>query len=118
MTVLSNKAHAPQLISTLAALIVEPPRADAASEARTAARLHGVLGEGRGRGKGLAVCGAWFTLHGATAQTCRLAVTDAQSNLHVTRFNNAETNGRVCEPLQRRVSGGATPTLSAFRQLS
>ena len=34
------KAHALQLISTLAALIVEPPRADAASEARTAARLH------------------------------------------------------------------------------
>jgi hypothetical protein len=41
-----------QLISTLAALIVEPPRADAASEARTAARLHGVLGEGEGRGAG------------------------------------------------------------------
>ena len=32
--------------------MVEPPRADAASEARTAARLHGVLGEGEGRGAG------------------------------------------------------------------
>ena len=36
------KAHALQLISTLAALIVEPPRADAASEAPIATRLHGV----------------------------------------------------------------------------
>ena len=35
------KAHALQLISTLAALIVEPPRADAASEAPIAARLLG-----------------------------------------------------------------------------
>jgi hypothetical protein len=53
-----------------------------------------VLGGG-GRGEGLAVCGARPALHGAAAQTCRLAVTDAQLNLHVTRFNNAETNGRV-----------------------
>ena len=50
------KAHALQLISTLAALIVEPPRADAASEAPIAARSHGVLGASRegvgGRGAG------------------------------------------------------------------
>ena len=81
-------------------------------------RVYTVCVLGEGKGEGLAVCGAWLTLHGAAAQTCRLAVTGAQSNLHVTRFNNAETNGRVCEPLQRRVSGGATPTLSAFHQLN
>ena len=44
------KAHALQLISTLAALIVEPPRADAASEAPIPARSHGVLGASRGGG--------------------------------------------------------------------
>ena len=50
------KAHALQLISTLAALIVEPPRADAASEAPIPARSHGVLGASRegGGGEGLA----------------------------------------------------------------
>ena len=54
-TALSSKAHALQLTATLTALIVEPPRADAASEAPIAARSHGVLGasrEGGGRGAG------------------------------------------------------------------
>ena len=46
------KAHALQLISTLAALIVEPPRADAASEAPIAVRSHNVLGASREGGRG------------------------------------------------------------------
>ena len=88
------KAHALQLISTLAALIVEPPRADAASEAPIPARSHGVLGASRGGGgEGLAVCRAWLTLHGAAAQTCRQRGA-IESPRHA-RFNNAETNGRV-----------------------
>ena len=88
------KAHALQLTTTLAALIVEPPRADAASEAPIPARSHGVLGASRGGGgEGLAVCRAWLTLHGAAAQTCRQRGA-IESPRHA-RFNNAETNGRV-----------------------
>jgi hypothetical protein len=81
-----------QLISTLAALIVEPPRADAASEAPIAARLRVVLGEGEGREAGRVSRMAHLAWRGgADAQV----MTDAQSNLHVKRFKNAETNGQV-----------------------
>jgi hypothetical protein len=84
------KAHALQLITTLAALIVEPPHPK-----RRYPRVHMVCW-GRhagGGGEGLAVCRAWLTLHGAAAQTCRQRGA-IESPRHA-RFNNAETNGRV-----------------------